>query len=103
MRATSTAAAAVAAVSVHTHARSTRTQLPLLHSQTTPKQEVEIEFAGVERVDTSWVAPTYRRGTPPINSDKRKVRPDTCTLVAAADPSLTSQFVSRDCSCGRHF
>lgn len=33
---------------------------------------MEIEFAGIERVDTSWVAPTYRRGTPPINSDKRK-------------------------------
>lgn len=37
-------------------------------------QEVEIEFAGIERVDASWVMPTYRRSTPPINSDKRKVR-----------------------------
>lgn len=36
-------------------------------------QEVEIEFTGVERVDTSWVLPTYRRATPPINADKRKV------------------------------
>ncbi|KAL4443005.1 hypothetical protein ABPG77_008496 [Micractinium sp. CCAP 211/92] len=37
-------------------------------------QEVEIEFTGVERVDTSWVLPTYRRATPPINADKRKVQ-----------------------------
>ena len=36
-------------------------------------QEVEIEFAGIERVDASWVLPAYRRSTAPINSDKRKV------------------------------
>ena len=36
-------------------------------------QEVEIEFSGIERIDTSWVQPAYRRATPPINADKRKV------------------------------
>ncbi len=46
--------------------------LPALTS-TLLVQEVEIEFAGIERVDASWVMPTYRRSTPPINSDKRKV------------------------------
>ena len=38
-------------------------------------QEIEVEFVGIERVDASWVLPAYRRSTPPINSDKRKVRP----------------------------
>ncbi|EFN58536.1 hypothetical protein CHLNCDRAFT_140640 [Chlorella variabilis] len=37
-------------------------------------QEVEIEFSGIERIDTSWVQPAYRRATPPINADKRKVQ-----------------------------
>ncbi|KAL4857998.1 Suppressor of tumorigenicity 14 [Chlorella vulgaris] len=37
-------------------------------------QEVQIEFVGIERVDTSWVQPSYRREHPPINTDKRKVQ-----------------------------
>ena len=34
---------------------------------------MEVEFSGIERIDTSWVQPTYRKATPPINADKRKV------------------------------
>lgn len=52
-------------------------------------QQVEIEFAGIERVDASWVMPTYRRSTPPINSDKRKVRA-TELHVASSSHSVLS-------------
>lgn len=70
-------------------------------------QEVEIEFTGVERVDTSWVLPTYRRATPPINADKRKVRlSGGCGSAAAcsaaqrmhADSSIRRFCASCDCS-----
>lgn len=37
-------------------------------------QEVELQFVGVERVDTSWVSPAYRRDVPPINADKRHLQ-----------------------------
>jgi hypothetical protein len=53
-----------------------RLQPPALPTPTTavlPVQEVQIEFVGIERVDTSWVQPSYRREHPAINTDKRKV------------------------------
>ncbi len=51
----------------------------LLHASTSLPEdielkEVEIVFAGVERVDTSWVSPTYRKDVPAINSDRRRVQ-----------------------------
>ncbi|GAB4820682.1 hypothetical protein N2152v2_007728 [Parachlorella kessleri] len=36
--------------------------------------EVELQFAGVERVDTSWVSPAYRKDVAPINADKRHLQ-----------------------------
>jgi hypothetical protein len=51
----------------------------LLHASTSLPEdielkEVEIVFAGIERVDTSWVSPSYRKNTPAINSDRRRVQ-----------------------------
>jgi len=51
----------------------------LLHASTSLPEdielkEVEIVFAGVERVDTSWVSPSYRKNVPAINSDRRRVQ-----------------------------
>jgi hypothetical protein len=51
----------------------------LLHASTsTPAavelQEVEVEVAGIERVDTSWVSPSYRKGVAAINQDRRRVQ-----------------------------
>lgn len=37
-------------------------------------QEVELQFIGTERVDTSWVSNSYRKKVAPINSDKRHVQ-----------------------------
>lgn len=37
-------------------------------------QEMEISFSGIERVDTSWVAPTYRKDVPAINTDRRRIQ-----------------------------
>ena len=37
-------------------------------------QEVELQFSGVERVDTSWVSAAYRKDVPPINADKRHLQ-----------------------------
>jgi hypothetical protein len=37
-------------------------------------QEVELQFAGIERVDTSWVSPAYRKDVSPLNSDKRHLQ-----------------------------
>lgn len=37
-------------------------------------KEVEIVFSGVERVDTSWVSPSYRKNVPAMNSDRRRVQ-----------------------------
>ena len=36
--------------------------------------EVEVLFSGIERVDTSWVSPAYRKSVPAINSDRRRVQ-----------------------------
>jgi hypothetical protein len=48
--------------------------------------ELEVSFVGVERVDTSWVAATYRRGEAPLNADRRRVQRRVCAarLQAAA-------------------
>lgn len=37
-------------------------------------QEVELQFSGIERVDTSWVSPSYRKDVSPINTDKRHLQ-----------------------------
>lgn len=51
----------------------------LLHASTSMPdhvelQEMEVVFVGIERVDTSWVSPSYRKGAPSINTDKRRVQ-----------------------------
>ncbi len=51
----------------------------LLHASTSLPEdiellEVEVQFVGVERVDTSWVAPAYRAGAPALNTDRRRVQ-----------------------------
>lgn len=51
----------------------------LLHASTSHPEHVELQdmeivFSGIERVDTSWVSPEYRRGVNPINLDKRRVQ-----------------------------
>ena len=51
----------------------------LLHATTSLPEDIELKeleivFAGIERVDTSWVAPSYRRNTAAINSDRRRVQ-----------------------------
>lgn len=53
----------------------------LLHVDCTPAAggaaqllELHVEVTGVERVDTGWVSPTYRRGVPALNSDRRRVQ-----------------------------
>jgi hypothetical protein len=48
--------------------------------------ELEVSFVGIERVDTSWVAATYRRGEAPLNADRRRVQRRVCAarLQAAA-------------------
>lgn len=33
-----------------------------------------MELTGVERVDTSWVSPAYRKDAPALNTDRRKAR-----------------------------
>jgi hypothetical protein len=58
-------------------------------------QEVEIDFTGIERIDTSWVQPGYRRSTPPINADKRKV---CWRLVNAVDTTGGSVSTTSPCS-----
>jgi hypothetical protein len=55
------------------------TVMALLHASTSLPEdielkEVEIVFSGVERVDTSWVSPSYRKNVPAINSDRRRVQ-----------------------------
>lgn len=52
------------------------TALVIASSETPEPQlvELDVEFAGVERVDTSWVTPMYRSSVPAINSDKRRIQ-----------------------------
>ena len=64
-------------------------------------QEVEIDVTGVERIDTSWVSPAYRREVPPINNDRRRLqrlvihsRLQAATQGAFSDSSLR-RFVIR--------
>ena len=37
-------------------------------------QVVDVQFTGIERVDTSWVSPAYRKDIPTINNDRRRVQ-----------------------------
>ena len=51
----------------------------LLHASTSLPQDVELQevevlFTGIERVDTSWVSPSYRMDVPAINTDRRRVQ-----------------------------
>jgi hypothetical protein len=48
-------------------------------------QEVEVEFTGIERIDTSWVQPAYRQSTPPINNDKRKVWQSSAAVAGSLE------------------
>lgn len=36
--------------------------------------DLEIKFAGIERVDTAWVTSQYRKEVPAINTDRRRVQ-----------------------------
>ena len=64
-------------------------------------QDMEVAFTGIERVDTSWVSPTYRREVPALNSDKRRVQRHLVqsTLQAATQGSFgesnTRKFLIR--------
>eukprot|EP00887_Chlorella_sp_A99_P002645 scaffold6.g2645.t1 len=64
-------------------------------------QEVEIHVTGLERVDSSWVSPAYRKDAPAVNSDRRKVqrlvihsRLQAATQGAFSDSSLR-RFIIR--------
>ena len=37
-------------------------------------EDVVITFKGIERVDTSWVSKSYRKGVKPLNADTRRVQ-----------------------------
>ena len=37
-------------------------------------EQIEICFIGIERVDTAWISPSYRKDVAPLNADRRRVQ-----------------------------
>lgn len=60
-------------------------------------QDMEISFTGIERIDTSWISPLYRKNIPAINTDKRRIQRHVvkASLQAATQGDFTDLSTSR--------